>query len=500
MDEELIDYFFGIAQKEGFKKTREDFVKYVQTDDELFDYLYGKAQKEGYKKDKNHFSGLVGRGANQPVQEPVKTEAVTTEPAKTETVTEESPMAAKEPISMPTKFSAREVSETVEPSKVDLTDKEKADRLIDVTEAKKKAMAEDMSSKMMPVTENTKIKEVVKEKKRAEGPTDIKVKEVVKEEPKLKVKSKKKKDYIPIDIDTIELKPGEFKIQADKVPGIETKPSKIYKPYGENGPDVYYSEESNQYIIKQGDERVLVGKESERYNEIQNKISELVGKTKQGQGKCDPATGGSCSETNEAISDFLSYSKDNYISGARTSFEENLSQILDDRKKRYEKHGQSIWSKWDEIDDVKKNTEGTIYYANKNPPKSERFIVYKPYNDDKTLIYDKESGIILKQLDQKAPIISLDKIKKGLHKTDEQGNQSIPPGSLRKAYQKYLQENPNEGLTVWYGYELDNPEYKELKSLIDGVNYKKEKGTKNTFVPISPNFDPMATPDWMKNK
>jgi hypothetical protein len=479
MDEELIDYFFGIAQKEGFKKTREDFVKYVQTDDELFDYLYGKAQKEGYKKDKNHFSGLVGRGANQPVQEPAKTEVVTTEPAKTETVTEESPMAAKEPISMPTKFSAREVSETVEPSKVDLTNKEKSDRLSDVTEAKKKAMAEDMSSKLMPVTEKTQVKEVVKE------------------EPKLKVKSKKKKDYIPIDIDTIELKPGEFKIQADKVPGIETKPSKIYKPYGENGPDVYYSEESNQYIIKQGDERVLVGKESERYNEIQNKISELVGKTKEGQGKCDPATGGSCSPTNEAISDFLSYSKDDYIGGARTSFEGNLSQILDDRKKRYEKYGQSIWSKWDESDNIKDRTDGSIHYANEKLPKGDRFIIYKPYGDDKTLIYDKNSEIILKQLDQKAPMVDLSVTGQVV---DEKGNVVKKGSAPREYWQKYAKENPNEGLTVWQGYELDHPEYKELKSLIDGVNYKKEKGTKNTFVPISPNFDPMATPDWMKNK
>jgi hypothetical protein len=226
MDEELIDYFFGIAQKEGFKKTREDFVKYVQTDDELFDYLYGKAQKEGYKKDKNHFSGLVGRGANQPVQEPAKTETVT------ETVTEESPMAAKEPISMPTKFSAREVSETVEPSKVDLTDKEKADRLIDVTEAKKKAMAEDMSSKLMPVTENTKIKEVVEEKKRAEGPTDIKVKEVVKEEPKLKAKDIKKISNIPLDAiksEFIKLYQKEYSPEIpDKVPSLKTDIKKEY--------------------------------------------------------------------------------------------------------------------------------------------------------------------------------------------------------------------------------------------------------------------------------
>jgi hypothetical protein len=100
---------------------------------------------------------------------------------------------------MPTKFSAREVSETVEPSKVDLTDKEKADRLKDVTEAKKDAMAEDMSSKLMPVTENTKIKEVVEEKKKAEVPTDIKVKEVVNEEPIKEVKIESKSNMPSYD-------------------------------------------------------------------------------------------------------------------------------------------------------------------------------------------------------------------------------------------------------------------------------------------------------------
>ena len=92
MDEELIDYLFETSRREGFKKNREDFVKYLQSDDELFDYLYGKAQKEGYKKDKAHFAGLVGRtttAAPVATTEPAKTEVVaaTTEPTKTEPTT-----------------------------------------------------------------------------------------------------------------------------------------------------------------------------------------------------------------------------------------------------------------------------------------------------------------------------------------------------------------------------------------------------------------------------
>jgi hypothetical protein len=82
-------------------------------------------------------------------------------------------------------LSVKEVSEPIA-EKVDLTDK-------------KKAMAEDMSSKLMPVTEKTQVKEVVEEKKKAEVPTDIKVKEVVKEEPKLKVNLKE-----------IKLEPSEY--------------------------------------------------------------------------------------------------------------------------------------------------------------------------------------------------------------------------------------------------------------------------------------------------
>ena len=93
MDEELIDYLFETSRREGFKKNREDFVKYLQSDDELFDYLYGKAQKEGYKKDKAHFAGLVGRtttAAPVATTEPAKTEVATTtttEPTKTEPTT-----------------------------------------------------------------------------------------------------------------------------------------------------------------------------------------------------------------------------------------------------------------------------------------------------------------------------------------------------------------------------------------------------------------------------
>jgi hypothetical protein len=472
MDEELIDYLFASAQREGFKRKREDFVKYVQTDDELFDYLYGKSQREGYKRSKDHFAGLVGRGANQPVQEPVKTEAVaetvTTEPAKTETVTEESPMAAKEPISMPTKFSAREVSETVEPSKVDLTDKEKADRLKDVTEAKKDAMAEDMSSKLMPVTEKTKIKEVVEEKKKVEVPTDIKVKEVTQENSKLKIKDIKKVSASPLDV--IKLKPNDYVVDiADKVPGMELKPSKSYKPYGKNGPDVYYSEDNDQYIIKNGDERILINKGSEKYEEITKKIEQSVGSTREGKGECGPANPASCSPTQNAIGDFVYWSGDDYNHGARTSFEGNLAAQLDKRKKYFENNGKSLWNayEYDESQDTK--TFGDLHYANEKLPKGDRFIIYKPYGDDKTLIYDKNSEIILKQLDQKAPMIDI-------------GNIKLEGEDYRQAYQRYLKKNPNEGLNIWKAVELDHPEYKELKSLIDGVNYKKGKG--NAFVPI----------------
>ena len=214
MDEKLIDYFFGFAQSKGFKRNREDFVKYLQSDDKLFDYLYGVAESKGYKRDKEHFAGLVGRTQKAA---PVTTESATTEPTTTESASAEpvkTEVASAEPVKITEPVKATEPTKTepvkAEPvaeetatdysgvdttpmerkgerstpikgidqitvDKVDLSDKEKADRLKSVKEATKDVSEEDkklalndsavnnsIESKLMPVTEKTQVKEVTK--------------------------------------------------------------------------------------------------------------------------------------------------------------------------------------------------------------------------------------------------------------------------------------------------------------------------------------------------
>jgi len=372
-----------------------------------------------------------------------------------------------------------------------------------MTAEKKEVVKSDIESQLLPVTEKTEVKAietpsdkmVIKSETKAEvKPTEVakvEVKEVKAEEPKMKVKGKLKPE--PVKIETIKVEsekgPTTVEVPSFAVP----EPRKKYKPYGEKGPDVYYSEEYDQYIIKEGDNRTVVNKGSGKYEELTNKISESVGSTKEGKGKCDTPPFVGCSKEQTALTNFKYYKGDNYAMGSGRTDEGGLIETLDYRKNRLEKYGESVWSLYGEGDDPDRKTEGDIYYANQEPPKSDRFITYKPFGNDKTLIYDKESGIILKQLDQKAPMVDLSVTGQVV---DEKGNVVKKGSDPREYWQKYARENPNEGLTVWQGYELDHPEYKELKSIIEGVNYKKEKGSKNTF--IVPSTETQFVPDWLK--
>ena len=504
MDEELIEYLFQTSKKEGFKKNREDFVKYLQSDDELFDYLYGKAQKEGYKKGKDHFAGLVGRtttAAPVATTEPAKTEvattaatttAATTTPAKTEpakptvTVATETAPAKTEPA----KELSNKQSETIKVRSIPqrevempVADTNKMPPMMvreaepEVKEEPKKEMP--IGENLLPVTEKTEVKAV-------ETPSD---KMVIKSEKKGKMKVAPE----PIKIEPIKVETKGGQIQVEVPTFAIPEPKKKYKPYGEKGPDVYYSEEYDQYIIKEGDSKTIVNKGSGKYEEITNKISESVGSTKEGKGKCDTPPFVGCSKEQTALSDFKYYKGDDYAYGSGRTEEGGLIETLDYRKKFVEKNGESIWALYGEGDDLERKTEGDIYYANQEPPKSDRFITYKPFGNDKTLIYDKESGIILKQLDQKAPFVDLSSTHKVI---DEKGNIVQKASDPRTYWQKYARENPNEGLTVWQGFEIDHPEYKELKSIIEGIDYKKAKGSKNTFIP---SFNPVPeTPEWQK--
>lgn len=503
MDEEVIDWVYNWALSDGYKKSREDFVKLIQTDNDVFGWAYDFAKKDGYKKDENEFGVLVGRGATKPV-------AATT-PASTE------PVATTEPVKELRNEPMATVKPTAEPT-VDMTKMPVAE--VKVVEAKPEPLKEiatetiksDIESQLLPVTEKTEVKAietpsekmVIKSEPKVEptvqeqkiGPIEqpkMEVKEVKTEQPKMKVKGKPKPE--PIKIETIKVESDKGPTTVDVPNFAIPEPRKKYKPYGEKGPDVYYSEEYDQYIIKDGDNKTVVNKGSDKYGEIDKKIGESAKSVKEGEGKCDPDLGGSCSKTNLMLSNYLELNKDNYVSGWRLSYEAALVEELNNRKRFFDRDGESLWRAYydEEGKDEGYKTYGNLLFGGEDPPKSDRFTVYKPFGNDKTLVYDKESGIILKQLDDKAPNVDLSDTSTVY---DVKGNIVREGKDRKKIYQDYRSKNPNEGLTMWQGIELDHPEYKELKSLIDGISYKKEKGVKNTFVPSIPSTIPSLTPDW----
>jgi hypothetical protein len=497
MDEELIEYLFQTSKKEGFKKNREDFVKYLQSDDELFDYLYGKAQKEGYKKGKDHFAGLVGRtttAAPVATTEPAKTEVATTtttpaktEPAKTEptvTVATETAPAKTEPAKeLSNKPLGTVKAESIPQREVEMpvADETKMPPMM-VREAAPIAEEEPkkelpVSTGLIPITEKTEVKAV-------ETPSD---KLVIKSEKKGKMKVAPE----PIKIEPIKVETKGGQIQVEVPTFAIPEPRKKYKPYGDKGPDVYYSEDFDQFIIKEGNERTVASKGSPKYAEIETKLSQAAGATKEGKGKCDTPPFVGCSPDKTALNEFLYYKDDEVTDGYRSTDEGGLIEQLDDRKRTIENRGESLWS----IYNNKNPNEGIgdIYYANEEPPKSDRFIVYKPYGNDKTLIYDKESGAILKQLDGKAPKIDAQKESSPIY--DTKGNIIKEKRDTKETWRNYSKNNPNEGMTVWQGFEIDHPQYKELKSIIEGIDYKKAKGgTTAPKVSNVPTLEPWQQP------
>jgi hypothetical protein len=344
-----------------------------------------------------------------------------------------------------------------------------SDKMVIKSEAKVEQPKVEVKPTEEPKVEETKVepaKVEVKPTEVAKVEPKIEMKEVKTEDPKMKVKGKLKPE--PIKIETIKVESEKGPTTVDAPSFAVPEPRKKYKPYGEKGPDVYYSEEYDQYIIKEGDNKTVVEKGSGKYEEIDKKIGETVKSVKEGEGKCDPEEGGSCSINNIALGNYLYYNKDDFEHGWRSSYEAALSKELDNRKRFFEEEGESLWSAYHNDEKETTKSFGNLLYGGEEPPKSDRFITYKPFGNDQTLVYDKGSGIILKQLNDKAPVIE-DVLTKGKE-------------NIRKYYQDYKKQNPNEGLKLWQAIEIDNPEYKELKSIIEGINYKKEKGAKNTYV------------------
>jgi hypothetical protein len=511
MNEEAVKYAFDLFVRDGYKGDLEKFQKLLATNQEALDYSFTLFERDGYKGGKDKYKGLMGLGevtapvataepekTEQTTIEPAKTEPAKTEPAKTEPTTPiATPPVATETVATTEPATTAPVAETKptvtpEPAKIEVKSVEPTPTKEEpMTAEKKEAVKSDIESQLLPVTEKTEVKAietpsdkmVIKsEQPKVEvKPTEVakmEVKEMKTQEPKMKVKGKLKTE--PIKIETIKVESEKGPTTIDVPSFAVPEPRKKYKPYGEKGPDVYYSEEYDQYIIKEGDNRTVVEKGSGKYEEIDKKIGEAVKSVKEGEGKCDPEEGGSCSVNNLALTNYLYYNKDESVNGFRTAYEASLIEELDNRKKTFENRGESLWRIYnDKYEDSNSKTDGNLLYGGEEPPKSDRFITYKPFGNDKSLIYDKESGIIFKQLDDKAPMVDLSVTGQVV---DEKGNVVKKGSDPREYWQKYAKENPNEGLNVWQGYELDHPEYKELKSIIEGINYKKEKGSKNTFV------------------
>ena len=532
MEEEVIDYLYNWATSDGFKKSKEDFVKLLQTNDEVLSYAFDFAQKDGFKKDKNALGLLVGRtstAAPVATAEPKKTEQTTIEPAKTEPAKTEpttpiaTPPVATETVATTEVATTAPVAETKptvtpEPAKElrsepmttvkaqALPEKQVATPTVDMakmptmevrsveatptkeepmTAEKKEVVKSDIESQLLPVTEKTEVKAIetpsdkmviksetkVEEPKVEVKPTEVakvEVKEMKTQEPKMKVKGKLKPE--PVKIETIKVEsekgPTTVEVPSFAVP----EPRKKYKPYGEKGPDVYYSEEYDQYIIKDGDNRTVVNKGSGKYEEIDKNINNITRKIKESIEDCPESKGG-CPKNLRAVS---TYFANKYYLGQENEFRDkfdekiNKAKIIDDEgalanfiDKAYD--GRSV--KWIENEDYYDNNRyGGYYYTAEEPPKSKRFSVYKPYgNENTSIIFDNNTEAILKETDDK--ILSEDK----------------------------------KPLTTWVKISPDESEYKELKSIIEGVNYKKEKGVKNTYVAPTISTGIPVT-EWQKNK
>ena len=611
MNEDVLDYLFKWAQDTGYKYSREDFVKLIQSNDKVLNraFEFAQSSKKPYKKDINSFALLVGRTKPQGTQpEPVaieqtaKAEPTTTEPAKVEPQMTETVTAKVEE---PVKESVVEEKPAIQVKEVEAPKEEVV---------KKEIPKEALNQNIIPITEKTEVKSVetpsdklvvksekkeeVKEQPKPEGKPQMEVKDVTKEEPKnLKVKSldekvieeknlnikdvtkeesdklkvknnntktkfKDKNDYSIVgsgfgysyeeskkhDQSHVERKNFKNKevlklatirkennnsikdftvgydkknnkwysydvlssgkkydqweeVKSDKLISLlnnkfkdvtenkqlETKdfrklasdpmpdaiiidsyfkitPEKSIKPFGENGPTVYFDDEENEYFTKENGERKVIEKGSDKYNKIINKVIDLISKQPIENSLDCPPGSSECSnkENNDKTQEFI-MDKDYFnLLGSWTQKEGNLANHLDEINKNYteeeaiKKDGLALFvinrdTKSDyKIDDPKiKQYRNKVFYINETPPSSKRFSIYYLDDSNKSYIYDNDTGAIMKQFDDKV---------------------DLPTGGMTN---------------VWGTIPVDNPEYKKTRDLIELVKNKKEKGSKNTFVPLT---------------
>jgi hypothetical protein len=122
MNQKAVDYLYEYAKGQGYQNPKENFVSLIQTNDEAFNKLYESAKNSGYGNDINAFGLLLGRKPVEPVEpvEPGKEGAAPPSP-----IMESRGGAGAETPTAPTP-----------------------------------AIEADISSQLLPITENTQIKEV----------------------------------------------------------------------------------------------------------------------------------------------------------------------------------------------------------------------------------------------------------------------------------------------------------------------------------------------------
>ena len=140
MNQKAVDYLYEYAKGQGYQNPKESFISLIQTNDEAFNKLYESAKSSGYGNDINAFGLLVGRTPKE------QTTAV-----KDVTPQDQSAMVVRKPVG------GGRGDEAAAPR---ATNVEQGGLGSETPEAPAPAIEADISSQLLPVTENTQIKEV----------------------------------------------------------------------------------------------------------------------------------------------------------------------------------------------------------------------------------------------------------------------------------------------------------------------------------------------------
>jgi hypothetical protein len=134
MNQKAIDYLYEYAKGQGYQNPKENFISLIQTNDEAFNKLYESAKNSGYGNDINAFGLLVGRKPVEPIRRSEEGDAPTP-------ISMDGGGAEEQP--MPAAPESTSVAETIVEKPVGNA-----------------ALESDINRQLLPVTENTQIKEV----------------------------------------------------------------------------------------------------------------------------------------------------------------------------------------------------------------------------------------------------------------------------------------------------------------------------------------------------